>query len=1024
MDRMFSVVLNAPVGQALEQLGESNPTWLVVERTGKTLLPDDIIGLCDIRNGDIVRMVAPGDGDAMADRRLGASIEILTGPRSGETLTMDVGELSIGRAADNGFVIIDPGVSRFHGSLELKAGGEVIVHDHGSTNGVIVEDARITGSQPVEPGDRILVGQTWFVVRVAPVNELGMSTTDDSVLGALNAVVVPPSIASPPSEDPPSVEFPTPPEPAKGGLFRSRKSPDDEQLLAFRADLEEIRSSIEMLQDIEVANRRIEVPDVDDLAAGLEESPPVIWRTPVGSGLKARLGLASLVSRVRFELPDGGDPALREEMAAVAENYRRVDNAPVVVDFAEHRLARVHGAPDEAHGLVRSLVAQLALRHRPSDVRLVSAVTGVRSDGWRWMRWLPHCGPLAGNSSSDAGVAPTVASDPESARQLLAGLASSRAGRTVVILDGHAAGDEGVRPHLMSLLADNPLVSLMVVADDGATPAEAVAGTVPTVSIEITDQFGTLVTAGVEVSPSVDDGGSTDEDDGSAVMGIACESMSIVDAEELARSLAPMVEPVVPNVADQAVGGASADAGHVDQPANGAATAESSAVKEPVGAMPTLSNSVELGDSGDAPEKPEPVESAATRRSEETNRHSEPVPVDDDVVLVGSLTGDVEQPDSTVAIPQPVSEAEVAKPVTEAATVTNPSIETDDALAGPDTARSDVSRSDASRSDVSRSDVQGSQQDGSPSRSGFFGGESGEGRGSTASVPPPRPANGRRSAEQSVIARTWERSEATAGASLALGVDPSAGQETVGFDIEEEHLLLVEGVSDAYLAQLVAGLAVTQSPFKANFVLLDALGGRMLASCDRLPHTVASVINPTPAATKSALAALAAELDRREALVATLGCDSMADLRRAKPNSSVPHLVVIVSDPAGTVLGGNHERTADAAGRIVTVEPARELAELARRGSNLGLCMIVGRAVRPAEPLGAEQDPFASVSPTIVRFDGDSASVSRPGSASLAFSPSPPRMAALTPDSLDRLVSVLADVFRSSGRPEPVSLSL
>ncbi len=997
-DRRFTVPLDASIGVVLDAVGETEPAWLLVERTGKTLLPDHVVGLCDLRNGDVVRMVVPSDDDAVADRRLGASIEILTGPRAGETLTMEPGELSIGRAADNGFVIIDPGVSRFHGSLELQSDGSVLVHDHGSTNGVIVEDVPITGSQPVGPGDRILVGQTWFVVKVAPINELGMSTADGSVLGALNVVVVPPAGNPPHVEPPPSVEFPTPPEAAKSGLFRSKKSPDDDQVTAFRADLEEIRSTIEMLQDIEASSRQAEAPGVGDLRTGLNDSPPSLWRSPIEAGLAVRIGLASLVSRLHFELPSGGDPALQDEMAAIVQNYRHVENAPVVVDFADNKLARILGAPDEAHSLARSVVAQLALRHRPSDLRLMVAATGVRSDEWPWAQWLPHCRLGDGNGGS------AVASDPEGARRLLAA-AASYDGRVLIVLDGHAAGEEAVQSDLAAAMNDNPLAAVLVIADDGAAPNEAVAGTASTATVEISDGFGTLVLAG---SKSI-----SADDEGSAVMGIACEGMSSEDAEQLARALAPMVEPVVPTPATAVI----AESDTPIETAEPAVEVDADAESEPNLASPetddgaglrsvddaVIESSVEVerldegrsdlpvNDRFEAARMAMPAPVTALGNAEETVADSgddspgDSTPDDstaDDVVLVGSLTGEVELP-SSIATSSPQVDS---NPVTE----------------GSEAASAQAAH-------------------GSPSRSGFFGDSARPTRGNTA-APPPQPASGRRGAEQTVIARTWESSEGTSGASLALGVDPVAGNETVEFDVENEHLLVVDGASDGYLAQLVAGLAVTQSPFKANLVMLDALGGRMLATCDRLPHTVASVIKPTPAAMKSALAALAAELDRREALVATLGCDTMADLRRSKPNGSVPHLVVVVSDPVGTIL--TNGRDAARSDSVVTVEPSRELAELARRGAKLGVCMIVGRAHGSGGLLASDADSFAGASPTVVRLDGETASVSRPGSSTRDFTPSPPRMAALNPDSLNRLVSVLADVFRSSGRPEPVSLSL
>lgn len=944
-NRIFTVDLGDTVAAVVNELGATEPTWLMVERTGKTLLPTQLIGESDLRNGDVVRMIEPRVAEAFTQQRLGASIEILTGPRAGEKLTMEAGELSIGRAADNGFVIIDPGVSRFHGSLELSPDGTLTVHDHGSTNGVIVEENRITGSEPIESGRRVLVGQTWFVPTVAPVNELGMSQSDGTVLGALNSIVIPPAPAQAASDPPPTVEFPNPPAPTRGGLFRGMKAPDESAVAAFHDDLVEIRSSIEMLQQIEMTNRQAEGPSVEDLMAAVAEDPPVVWRSSADAGLMVRLGVAALASRLEFVLPPGGDPALRHEMSTTADNYRHIADAPVLIDLAAHSVVRISGAPDETRALTRSMITQLGLRYRPSEVRVVAAAIGTHSADWRWLGWLPHA------RLGDDVARPAVASDPESACSLMADILPAGAARTILLLDDAAAGDETLQADLTQLLEGDVPITVIAVVDDGDSADEMADRLPPSASVEISEGFATLVESG---------------DDGKAIMAIACESISVDDADRTARRIAPMVEPVVPSEPTPPVkpDDLSGSDGQEDLGA-----VESADVPEMGVAGAAVAGTVvagaDLTGTDDASADSEPLEADHEPQETTSGEGTGAEAVAEDNVLVGSFTGEL---DGSVA-----------------------------------------------------------NQASSPgSRSDFFKTDSGAIRLPTA--PPaaerghaPKPASrSDRGAEQNVIATTWERSEKTPGAAIALGVERGNGHLTVGFEISDGRLLVIEGANDAYLSQVVAGLAVTQSPFKANFVLVDALGGRMLATCDRLPHTVASVTNPSPAATKSALAAMAAELDRREALIATVGCDTIADLHRSNPSSSVPYLVMVVSDPAGAVLGDSNDSVASGlwGESIVTVEAARELAELARRGADLGLCMIVGRSA------AGPDDPFAANSPSIVRFTDTGATVTHPGEKPLEFDPSPPRMAALTPNSLERLVAVLADVFRSSGRPEPVSLSL
>lgn len=67
------------------------------------------------------------------------------------------GRFVIGRAANSELALDDPMVSRQHAVLEVTDAG-VSVEDLGSRNGVLVNDARVTGKQALAPGDRIKIG--------------------------------------------------------------------------------------------------------------------------------------------------------------------------------------------------------------------------------------------------------------------------------------------------------------------------------------------------------------------------------------------------------------------------------------------------------------------------------------------------------------------------------------------------------------------------------------------------------------------------------------------------------------------------------------------------------------------------------------------------------------------------------------------------------------------------------------------------------------------------------------------------
>jgi pSer/pThr/pTyr-binding forkhead associated (FHA) protein len=81
-------------------------------------------------------------------------------------LDIDGGLLSIGRAGDNGLVLHDSRVSRYHARLQARR-GTLVFTDLGSTNG-----SRVNGVQVEEvavgEGDRIQLGDTVLVVESLP----------------------------------------------------------------------------------------------------------------------------------------------------------------------------------------------------------------------------------------------------------------------------------------------------------------------------------------------------------------------------------------------------------------------------------------------------------------------------------------------------------------------------------------------------------------------------------------------------------------------------------------------------------------------------------------------------------------------------------------------------------------------------------------------------------------------------------------------------------------------------------------
>lgn len=115
-----------------------------------------------------VRSAAVAGAVPSAGGRTAAAPTARPGTRRGPWL--DLGETSvdlhaavtrIGRGADTDIRLEDPGVSRHHAEIR-RQGGDVLIADTGSTNGVLVDDRRVDEAR-LEDGARIVLGNTTIV---------------------------------------------------------------------------------------------------------------------------------------------------------------------------------------------------------------------------------------------------------------------------------------------------------------------------------------------------------------------------------------------------------------------------------------------------------------------------------------------------------------------------------------------------------------------------------------------------------------------------------------------------------------------------------------------------------------------------------------------------------------------------------------------------------------------------------------------------------------------------------------------
>jgi S-DNA-T family DNA segregation ATPase FtsK/SpoIIIE len=139
------------------------------------------------------------------------------------------------------------------------------------------------------------------------------------------------------------------------------------------------------------------------------------------------------------------------------------------------------------------------------------------------------------------------------------------------------------------------------------------------------------------------------------------------------------------------------------------------------------------------------------------------------------------------------------------------------------------------------------------------------------------------------------------------------------------------------LQTLIAGLALNHPPDRCSFLLVDYKGGAAFAEAAALPHTVGLVTDLDGQTTARALRSLAAELTRREAILAAHG---VADIASLPETAELARLVIVVDEFAGL------------SEELPEFVPG--LVAIAQRGRSLGVHLLL-----------ATQRPSGVVSPEI-----------------------------------------------------------
>lgn len=295
----------------------------------------------------------------------------------------------------------------------------------------------------------------------------------------------------------------------------------------------------------------------------------------------------------------------------------------------------------------------------------------------------------------------------------------------------------------------------------------------------------------------------------------------------------------------------------------------------------------------------------------------------------------------------------------------------------------------------------------------------------------------------------WNRDRSRLTATLG-----STGQGIVSLDLVADgpHALIAgtTGSGKSELLQtLVAGLALHHPPDRCSFLLVDYKGGAAFGEAAALPHTVGVLTDLDHQSTARALRSLAAELTRRERLLAEHRVRDLVDL---PPDVPAARLVIVVDEFAtladelpGFVTGlvGIAQRGRSLGVHLVlaTQRPGGVVSPEIRANCSLRICLRTTDESDARDVLGSTLPAFlspdrpgraylrtGSTAPRLFQVARVSGGIPAAGTVVSAArrrwppgpdAPQPARWEAGTPTDLERVVGALAEQARAQQVPAP-----
>lgn len=551
---------------------------------GRLLEPSRSLIDSGLRSGSTVSIAA--SATSVPQRRRGRSVallRVLEGPDAGREFPLPSGNSSIGTGISNDVALADHGMTDVHAAISVGESIEIV--NLAGPSGVRI------GGQPVQ---RAIVGAADVVqlagTSVAVLHTVRPGTTQtDSVAIEFNRS--PRVVARFEEQEFAAPKPPQLPDPARfpvvsilaplimglvllaitrsalavvfvalspllmiGMYIDTKMQARKKYQQDCRRFAEGLRGLAEQLtekQRVERAVRLAEAPSLAQVVEAIHRLGPLLWthRPELPGFLTTRLGLGDAPSRCRIQLSDNENTEAKylEQLKEFQREFEMVTDVPIIADLRESGALGICGPRGVVDGVARGVIVQLAGLHSPADLTITAFSSPQSRASWEWLEWMPHTGsahsPLSGNhltDSANGGLA--LMSRLE---ELVKVRRSSETSELTYTFDA-------IEPNSSNTHAPTATPAVVVLVEDTApidrsrlTRLAEQGGAVGVYVIWVATQVASLPAAcrTFMLAESETSGGTVGQvRHGTHTFPVACDSIDVADARQIALLLAPVVD--------------------------------------------------------------------------------------------------------------------------------------------------------------------------------------------------------------------------------------------------------------------------------------------------------------------------------------------------------------------------------------------------------------------------------------------------------------------------------------------------